>query len=86
MISDNPNDSPGIVDFLLYVHRLAVKDGYYKKPLDMPAKTPVEYNLLQTLLSALIIPARQNQFIQETILNNAPVRRAIAMNTNSAFI
>ena len=29
---------------------------------------------------------RQNQFIQENILNNAPIRRvAIAMNTNSAF-
>ena len=35
---------------------------------------------------ALIIPARQNQFIQENIFNSAPVRRiAIAMNTNSAF-
>ena len=29
---------------------------------------------------------RQNQFIQENIFNNAPIRRvAIAMNTNSAF-
>ena len=34
----------------------------------------------------LIIPARQNQFIQENIFNNAPIRRsAIEMNTNSAF-
>ena len=33
------------------------------------------------------IHARQNQFIQETIFNNAPFRGvAIAMNTNSAFI
>ena len=33
------------------------------------------------------IPARNNQFIQENIFYNAPVRRiAIAMNTNSAFI
>ena len=33
-----------------------------------------------------IIPARQNQFIQENIFNNAPIRRiTIAMNSNSAF-
>ena len=33
-----------------------------------------------------IIPARQNQFIQENVFNNVPDRQiAIAMNTNSAF-
>ena len=33
-----------------------------------------------------VIPARQNQFIQENIFNNGPVRRiAVAMNTNCAF-
>ena len=38
------------------------------------------------MAKTFIIPARQNQFIQENIFNNAPVRRiAIAMNTNSAF-
>ena len=38
------------------------------------------------MAKTFIIPARQNQFIQENILNNAPIRRiAIAMNTNSAF-
>ena len=32
------------------------------------------------------MPARQNQFLQENIFNNAPIRRvAIAMNTNFAF-
>ena len=35
---------------------------------------------------AFIIPARQNQFIQENNFNNASVRRiVIAMNTNSVF-
>ena len=52
----------------------------------MPAYTPVEFNYLETLAKTFIIPARQNQFIQENIFNYAPVRRiAIAMNTNSAF-
>ena len=41
---------------------------------------------METLAKTFIIPARQNQFIQENIFNNAPVHRiAIAMNTNSAF-
>ena len=41
---------------------------------------------METLAKTFIIPARQNQFIQENIFNIAPVRRiAIAMITNSAF-
>ena len=50
------------------------------------AYAPVEYNYMETLAKTYIIPARQNQFIQENIFNNAPIRRiAIAMNSNSAF-
>ena len=86
MISDNPNVSLGIVDCSLYTRRIALKDDYHKKRMDMLAYTPVEFNYSGTLAKTFIIPARQNQFIQENIFNNAPVRRiAIAMNTNSAF-
>ena len=86
MISDNPNVSLGIVDCSLYTRRIALKDDYHKKRMDMLAYTPVEFNYLETLAKTFIIPARQNQFIQENIFNNAPVRRInIAMNTNSAF-
>ena len=86
MISDNPNVSLGIVDCSLYTRRIAPKDDYHKKRMDMLAYTPVEFNYLDTLAKTLIIPARQNQFIQENIFNNAPVPRIpIAMNTNSAF-
>ena len=54
--------------------------------MDVLACTPVELNYLETLAKIFIIPVRQNQFIQENIFNNAPVRQiAIAMNTNSAF-
>ena len=50
------------------------------------AYAPVEYNYMETLAKTYIIPAPQNQFIQENIFNNAPIRRiAIAMNSNSAF-
>ena len=86
MISDNPNVSLGIVDCSLYTRRIALKDEYHKKRMDMLAYAPVESNYLETLAKTFIIPARQNQFIQENIFNNAPIRRiAIAMNTNSAF-
>ena len=87
MISDNPNVSLGIVDCSLYIRRIALKDDYHKKRLDMLADTPVEFNYLETFAKTFIIPARQSHFIQENIFNNAPVRQiAIAMNTNSAFI
>ena len=86
MISDNPNVSLGSVDCSFYIHRFALKDDYHKKRIDTLAYTPVEFNYLEILAKTLIIPARQNRFIQENIFNNAPVRRfAIAMNTNSAF-
>ena len=86
MISDNPNVSLGIVHCSLYTRRIALKDDNHKKQMDMLAYAPVEYNCLETLAKTFIIPARQKQFIQENIFNNAPIRRiAIAMNTNSAF-
>ena len=86
MISDNPNASLGIVDCSLCIRRIVLKDDYHKKRMDMLAYTPVEFNYLDTLAKTFIIPARQNQFIEENIFNNAPVRRiAVAMNTNSAF-
>ena len=86
MISDNPNVSLGIVDCSLYARRHALKGDYHKKRMDLLVLTPVEFNYLETIAKTFIIPARQNQFVQENILNNAPVRQiAIAMNTNSAF-
>ena len=86
MTGDNPNVSLGIADCSLYTRRIALKDDYHKKRMDILACTPVEFNYLETLAKTFIIPARQNHFTQENIFNNAPVRRiVIAMNTNSAF-
>ena len=69
MISDNPNVSLGIVDCSLYTHRIALKEDYDKKRMDMLAYARVEYNYLETLAKTFIIPARQNQFIQENIFS-----------------
>ena len=44
MISDNPNVSFGIVDCSLYTRRVALKDDYHKKRIDMLAYAPVEFN------------------------------------------
>ena len=86
MISDNPNVSLGIADCSLYTCCIALKDDYHKKRMDKLAHAPVEYKYVETLARTFIIPAKQNQFIQENIFNNAPICRvAIAMNTNSAF-
>ena len=86
MISDNPNVSLVIVDCSLYTRPIALKDDYHKKRTDMLAFTPVEFNSLEILAKVFIIPARQNQFIQENIFNTNPVRRIdVAMNKNSAF-
>ena len=55
--------------------------------MDMLAFTLVEFKYLATLAKTFIIPARQDQFIQENIFLNAPIRRiAFAMNANSLFI
>ena len=86
MIGDNPNVSLGIVYCSLYTRGIGLKEDYHKKRMDMLAFAPVEYNYMETLAKTFIIPSSQNQFNQENIFNNAPIRRiAIAMNTNSAF-
>ena len=86
VINDNPNVSLGKVDCSIYTCPIALKDDYHKKRMEMPAHTPLEFNYLETLAKTFIIPARQNQFLQENIFNNAPIRGVMAaMNTNSAF-
>ena len=85
MISDNPNISLGFSGWSLYTHRIAIKDDYHKKRMDMLAYTPVEFYYLETLAkinhSCLAKPVLSRKHF-----NNAPVRRvAIAMNTNSEF-
>ena len=44
MFSDNPNVNLGIVDCAHYTRRIALKDDYHKKRLDMLAYFPVEFN------------------------------------------
>ena len=58
MINDNPNFSLGILDYSLYTRRIALKDDYHKKRMDMLAYASVEYIYLETLAKTFIILAR----------------------------
>ena len=40
----NPNISLGSVDCSFYTRRIALKDDYHKKKMDMMANNPVDYN------------------------------------------
>ena len=66
MISDNPNVSLGIVDCSLYTRRIALKDDYQKKRMNMLAYTPVEFNYLETLAKTFIVAARQINLFRKT--------------------
>ena len=85
MIRYNTNVILGIVDCSFYTHCIALKDDYRKKQMNMLVYTPVEFNYLETLAKTSTVPARQNQFIQGNIFNNAQVRRiATAIKTDYA--
>ena len=86
MISENPNVSLGVVDSPFCTRREILEKDYHKERFAQLAYAPVEYKYMETFARTCIILARQNQFIQENILNNAPIcRKAIAMNSKSAF-
>ena len=82
MLSENPNVSLGVVDCSLYTRRVILKEDYLKKKIFQLAYAPVENNYMEKLAKTFIVPARQNQYIQENNFNNAPIRgMAIAMNS-----
>ena len=86
MISESPMVSLGVVDCSLYTRRVMFKEDYHKKRMSQQVCAPIEYCYLETLAKTYIIPARQNQFIQGNIFNNALIsRNAIVANSNSAF-
>ena len=85
MLSDNPNVSLKIVDCSLFTRRILVAEPNQQYLQWNLEKEPAHYNYMETIARTFVIPSRQNQFIQENVFNNAPIRRiAVAMNTNSA--
>ena len=81
-----PNFSLGTVDCPLCTRHVRLNDDFDTKRLHMLTYTPLELKYLEILEKTFIIPARQNQFFQENVFNNAPVCPfAFAMVTNYAF-
>ena len=86
MISYNPHVSLKVLDCSLFTRRVVVNEVYHQTIKYQLTHQPACYNFMETIARTFIIPSGQNQFIQENVFNNAPIRRiAIAMNTNSAF-
>ena len=86
MISENPNVSLGIVDCSPYTRHVMLKEDHHTKGMSELAYAPVEYNYMETSAKTYIIPARQNQFVQENVFNKALIRPInIELNSNSAF-
>ena len=74
------------IDCSLFTRRVVDKEVYHQTSKYQLTHQPACYNFMETIAGTIIIPSGQNQFIQENVFSNAPIRRvAIAMNTNSAF-
>ena len=85
MLSDNPRVSLKKVDCSLFTRRVLIAETNHQYLQWNLKREPTQYNFKETIARPFIIPSRQNQFIHENIINNAPIRRiAVAMNKNSA--
>ena len=86
MVSYNPHVSLKVFDCSLFTRPVVVNEVYHQTIKCQLTHQPACYNFMGTIARTFIIPSGQNQFFQENVFNNAPIRRiAIAMNTNSAF-
>ena len=86
MVSYNPHVSLKVLDCSLFTRRVVVNEVYHQTIKYELTHQPACYKFKETIARTFIIPSGQNQFIQENVFKNAPIRRiAIAMNTNSAF-
>ena len=63
MISDNPNVSLGSVYCSIYTRRIALKDDYHKRRMDMLAYNPLEFIYLETLAKTFsFLPDKTSSF------------------------
>ena len=87
MLSDNPNVNLKIVDCSLFTRRILVAEPNHQYLQWNLERETAHSDYMETLARTCINPSHQNQFIQENVFNNAPIRRiAVAMNTKSAVV
>ena len=84
VVCDNPKVSLGIADCSLSTLKIALKNDYRKKRIDILAYSTMKLNSLDTLAESFILPARQNQLNQKSFFNVRLI--GTAFNTNSAII
>ena len=86
MISYNRDVTVKVLDFSLFTRRVVVNEVYHQNiKYKLPHKLAC-YNFVEKIARTFNISSGQNQFIQETVFNKAPIRRvAIAINTDSVF-
>ena len=58
MIIHDLISSLGLVECSFYTHAIVLRDENHKKPMEVIAIFPMEYNYLKTLANTFIIPAR----------------------------
>ena len=75
MLPDNPNFSLKIVDCSLFTRRILVAEPNHQNLQWNLEREPAQYNYMETKARTFIIPSRQNQFIQENIFSNGPIRK-----------
>ena len=86
LLTEEKNLSINIKDVTLFTRRVTVQENMQRYIENHLLREPAMYHYLETDARTFIIPKGQNQFIQENVFNNAPIRRVcIAMNSNSAF-
>ena len=86
MISDLDNVQARIIEASIFTRQVAVEESYFRKIKSTLAVEPARYNYFEQVPKTYIIPRGQNQFIQENVFNNGPIRSfGIVMNENSAF-
>ena len=77
MLSDNPNVSLKIVDCSQFTRRILLAEPNHQFLQWNLEKEPAHYNYMETIARSFIIPSHQNQFIQENVFNNAPIKQLL---------
>ena len=81
-----PSNAVKITHASLFTRRVAVHGDMQRMIESQLFRQPARYHFNELESRTFIIPDGQNQFIQENVFNNAPIRRlVVAMNTNAAF-
>ena len=85
MLPENPNVSLKTNDCLLFTRRTVVAESNHQYLQWNLEREPAQNNYMETRARNFIIPSRQNQFIQENVIKNAPIKsKDVAMNIKTA--